>query len=286
MRVLVTGADGFTGRPLMAALRHQGDEPHALAADLRDPPAIAAEVAEVRPDAIVHLAAMAFVASDAIDAFYAVNQLGTFHLLEALAAHVPGTPVLLASSAQVYAPNMSGLIAEDAATLPINHYGLSKLAMEMGAHFWADRLRIIVTRPFNYTGPEQETRYLIPKIVDHFARRAPRIELGNIDVQRDFGDVRSVCAAYAALLRGDHAGVFNISTGRLSSIRDVIAILTELTGHTIEIAVNPQFVRANDIAVLGGDNGRLRAALPDWSPRPLADTLQWMLAPAEAAGAQ
>lgn len=279
MRVLVTGAGGFTGRPLFEALRQRGDEPHALQADLRDSSAIIAEVAAVRPDATIHLAARAFVASSDFDAFYAVNQIGSFHLLDALAEHVPGSPVLLASSAQVYAADQQGLLDENAPIRPANHYGLSKRAMEMGAHFWEDRLRLIITRPFNYTGAEQESRYLIPKIVDHFVRRAPVIELGNIDVKRDFGDVRSVCGAYAALIHNaDAAGVFNVSTGTLSSIRDVIAALSEMTGHRIEIVVNPAFVRQNDIPVLGGDNAKLRTTLPDWTPRPLVDTLKWMLA--------
>lgn len=279
MRVLVTGAGGFTGRPLLEALRQRGDEPHALQADLRDASAIAAEIVSARPDAAIHLAARAFVASSDFDAFYAVNQIGSFHLLEALAEHVPGSPVLLASSAQVYAADQQGLLDENASIRPANHYGLSKRAMEMGARFWEDRLRLIVTRPFNYTGAEQENRYLIPKIVDHFVRRAPVIELGNIDVRRDFGDVRSVCEAYAALIHStDAAGTFNVSTGTLSSIRDIIDALSEMTGHSIEITVNPAFVRQNDIPVLGGDNAKLRAALPGWMPRPLDDTLQWMLA--------
>ena len=133
MRVLVTGANGFTGRPLLDALHRQGDEPHALQADLRDRAALDAEVAALRPEATVHLAARAFVASDDIDDFYAINQIGSFHLLEALAAHVPGIPVLLASSAQVYAGDSKGLIDETAPTQPANHYGTSKLAMEWGA---------------------------------------------------------------------------------------------------------------------------------------------------------
>jgi len=279
MRILVTGAGGFTGRPLAEALRLRGDEVHPLQADLRNPGAVAAEVAAVRPEAAVHLAALAFVASSDFESFYAINQIGTFHLLDALAQHARGIPVLLASSAQVYAADLHGLIDEEARIEPANHYGLSKRAMEMGARLWRDRLRLIITRPFNYTGVGQEERYLVPKIVSHFARRAAVIELGNIDIRRDFGDVRSVCEAYAALVHTPAAeGIVNVSTGTLSSIRDVIAALSQMTGHGMEITVNPAFVRQNDIPVLGGDNARLRGLLPDWSPRPLADTLQWMLA--------
>lgn len=281
MRILVTGAGGFTGRPLMETLSRRGNEAMAMKSDLRDVDAMRAEVAALRPDGVVHLAAKAFVAAEGFDDFYAINQIGAFHLLDVLADHVPGIPVLLASSAQVYSPDHSGLLDEDTPTRPSNHYGLSKLAMEMGARLWEDRLRLIVTRPFNYTGAGQETRYLIPKIVDHFVRRAAVIELGNLDVKRDFGDVRGVCDAYAALIEAPEAtGTFNVSTGVVSSIADIINILVAETGHQIEVRVNPQFVRANDIPVLGGDNRALRTALPGWTLRPLADTLRWMLAEA------
>ncbi len=184
---------------------------------------------------------------------------------------------MLASSAQVYGPGAEGLIAEDATTRPANHYAISKLAMEQGAALWRDRLDIVVTRPFNYTGIGQSTDYLLPKIVDHFRRRAAVIELGNTWVKRDFGDVRAVADAYVGLALAETPPVLvNIATGIVWSIDDILTILSDLSGHRPEIRVNPAFVRANDVAILGGDTGRLRTALPDWSPRNLADTLAWM----------
>lgn len=278
MRVLVTGAAGFTGRHLIPLLRGRGDRVHALAADLTDAPALAAEVSDARPQAAVHLAARSFVAGEDVAAFYRVNQLGTFALLDALAAAAPGIPVLLASSAQVYGAGAAGLLDEAAATRPSNHYGVSKLAMELGASLWADRLRVLIARPFNYTGVGQAARFLLPKIVDHFARRAPAIELGDTRVRRDFGDVRAVVSAYAALIGGEASpATVNIATGRLHSVDEVLAILTRITGHRMAVRTDPALLRAGDPAELGGDNARLRALLPDWSPRPLEDTLRWML---------
>lgn len=277
MRVAVTGLDGFTGRYLREALEARGHEAVALRADVTDAAALDRAVADAAPDAVVHLAARAFVQSDDFASFYQVNQIGGFNLLRSVAAARPGATVLLASSAQVYGDGKSGLIAESEAARPANHYALSKHAVELGARFWADRLRLVVARPFNYTGRGQEERYLVPKIVAHFRARAPEIELGNIDVRRDFGDVRHVVDAYVGLLERPPEGPVNIATGRVRSVRDVIAIAQAETGHRIRVGFNPAFARPDDVEELGGDVSRLRAALPGWEPRPLEDTIRWML---------
>lgn len=277
MRVALTGAGGFTGRFVQAALAERGVECVPLAADLTDSDAVEREIAETPFDRLIHLAALAFVGVADWQGFYQVNQVGSFRLLDAVARHRPGARCLLASSAQVYGAGAEGLIAEDAPTNPANHYALSKLAMERGAVFWSDRLEIVVTRPFNYTGVGQSTEYLLPKIVDHFRRRAPVIELGNTWVKRDFGDVRAVAQAYAGVILADEPpAIVNIATGRVSAIDDVLAVLEEVSGHRLEVRVNPAFVRANDVPVLGGNVSRLMAALPGWVPRDLADTLTWM----------
>lgn len=278
MRVALTGASGFTGRFVVDALTRRGATCLLLEADLCDKAAVEREIEAIECDRLIHLAARAFVDQDDWAAFYSVNQLGTFNLLEAMARRQPGTRCLLASSAQVYGPGAEGLIGEDAPTRPVNHYAVSKLAMELGAANWGDRLEFIITRPFNYTGVGQGVEYLIPKIVDHFRRRAPMIELGNLWVKRDFGDVRAVADVYArlALEEASPPRVFNICTGTLHSIDDILATLTGISGHQLDVTVNPRFVRKNDVPVLGGDVTRLREALPDWSPYPLADTLEWM----------
>jgi len=279
MRVLVTGADGFTGTYLVAELLSRGHEVVPFASDITDAAAVDAEVAAVRPDRVIHLAAIAFVGTDAVDPFYQVNQLGTYHLLDAVARHAPCAHVLIASSANIYGNTTGGYLDESTPPNPANHYAVSKWAMELGARMWADRLHISIARPFNYTGVGQEEQYLIPKIVAHFRRREPVITLGNIDVSRDFGDVRSVVAAYCGLSLAPPAPqVVNVCTGRVWNIRQIIAIASRITGHDIEITTNPAFMRANEVEILAGDAALLHALLPDWQPKSLEDTLEWMLA--------
>ena len=279
MRIGLTGADGFTGAYILAQLARQGMECVALSADLTEPEAVAAEVDSKPFDRLIHLAGEAFVASGDWRRFYAVNQLGTLTLLDRLAQCRPGMRCILASSAQVYGPGASGRIAEDYPPRPSNHYAFSKLAMEICADAFADQLEIVVTRPFNYTGVGQQLRYVIPKIVDHFRRRAPRIELGNVEVRRDFGDVRTVAEAYAGLVLADSPpSLVNIATGNDHSIREIVAMAEAVTGHSIAIEVNPAFLRDNEVPVLVGDQCRLKAALPSWQPRPFEETLEWMLA--------
>ena len=179
MRVAVTGAKGFTGRFIARALAAAGATCVPITADLTDAAALGRAVAETGFDRLIHLAAHAFVATSDWRAFYEVNQVGTFALLDAAARARPGARVIVASSAQVYGPGAQGLIGEGAPVNPANHYAVGKLAMEQGAALWRDRLEIIVARPFNYTGVGQGVEYLVPKIVDHFRRRESVIELGN-----------------------------------------------------------------------------------------------------------
>jgi nucleoside-diphosphate-sugar epimerase len=279
MRVLVTGAQGFTGRYLCEELERRGHQVLEFSGDITDCDAVLANLKDLKPDGIVHLAAIAFVASGDFEAFYKVNQLGAFHLLEAASAVVPGARIVIASSANIYGNQAEGVLAESAPPNPVNHYAISKWAMEMGARQWSDRLAITLVRPFNYTGVGQDEQYLIPKIVAHFRRRESSIELGNLDVRRDFGDVRSVVQAYCDLLHSDAAigETYNVSSGEIHSLQDVITMASAISGHALEVRVNPRFVRANDVRILAGDASKLRAVLPEWRQIALEETMRWMI---------
>ena len=187
--------------------------------------------------------------------------------------------VLIASSANVYGNNTPGKLSETTPANPANDYAVSKLAMEYVAKLFQDKLPLIIARPFNYTGVGQAENFLIPKIVSHFKARKEVIELGNIDVWRDFSDVRYLVKSYAALLESTAFGMtVNVASGEMHSLREVIDMCEALTGHTIRIEVNPQFVRANEIKELCGDISLLNQLThQQLRTIPLRETLRWML---------
>lgn len=289
-RALITGIQGFTGRYMAAELVAQGcevvgtgtqpsGEANYYQADLTDLAGLSKLLADIQPDIVVHLAALAFVGHGAAEAFYQVNLIGTRNLLEAIAA-CGKTPesILIASSANVYGNASSGMLDEGTMPAPANDYAVSKLAMEYMASLWFGRLPIIITRPFNYTGVGQAENFLLPKIVKHFREKAEKIELGNLDVWRDFSDVRSLVAAYRGLLEAKPCGEFvNVSSGKTYSLREVIDMCRAITGHDLTVEVNTAFVRANEVKTLCGDNSRLKSLVPGWTTPELSETLAWML---------
>ena len=295
-KVLITGATGFTGRYLAPKLAAAGYDVHGTAqcgdrgdvdgiatlhsVDLTDLKAVEQVVRDVSPAKVVHLAAIAFVGHSDIAEMYRTNILGTRNLLEALAsASDRPAAVLIASSANIYGNSRSGKLDESVPPSPANDYAVTKVATENLVALYHDRLPLIVTRPFNYTGIGQSTDFVIPKIVDHARRRAATIELGNLDVERDFSDVRSIADIYRRLLDCPAAigGTFNICSGRHYSLAEVIALIEEISDHKMRIAVNPAFVRKNDVHTLYGDNARLSDTIGQLDMPPLRHTLQWML---------
>lgn len=276
---LITGLDGFTGHYVQSELLKQGYKVVGLSSNLTIADDVANEIEKVQPDAVIHLAGIAFVGHGNANAFYEVNLIGTRNLLEALAQHAPNVQsILLASSANVYGNRSEGVLSEDTIPDPANDYAVSKLAMEQMGHLWSDRLPLFMVRPFNYTGVGQDEKFLIPKIVAHFREKKAIIELGNLEVWREFGDVRAVAEIYGKLLEHCPAGeTLNICTGQTHSLREVVAMCEKITGHSIEIKVNPQFVRTNEVRELTGDNSRLKKHISDWEIQHLETTLAWML---------
>ena len=279
-RILLTGADGFTGKHFSRAAAAKGHEIHPLRSDLLNPDELDRELAGRAFDHVVHLAAISAVTHADELALYRVNLIGTRNLLEAVASlDTLPAKILVASSANVYGNAAQSPIDELVPPGPVNHYAMSKLAMEYMLGNYQAQLPLVVARPFNYTGPGQDDRFVIPKLVRHFRERKARVELGNVSVEREFNDVRLVCEAYLGLLeRGQTHQVYNVCTGTTYSLTDAIRMLSALTGHELEIAVNLDFVRENEVHRLCGDPAKLLACLgkpaAQWT---LKDTLQWML---------
>lgn len=290
MRVLITGISGFTGRYLAAELAQNGYVEWGIGtaarggeryfqADLGDKLRLKAVLAQVRPQVVVHLAALAYVGHADAGAFYRINLIGTRNLLEAIAEAASDVRcVLLASSANVYGNAPVSPVSEATFPQPTSDYAVSKLAMEQMAKLWLDRLPIVIVRPFNYTGVGQDERFVIPKIIAHYRQQKPIIELGNLHVRREYNDVRSVVEAYRRLIERNPVGeTVNLCTGRAYSLTEVLSLAEELSGHRLAVKVNPSLMRAHEVHVLTGDNRKLIGLIGAWDSIPLEETLAWML---------
>ncbi len=287
--VLITGSHGFTGSYLREALLSRGyqvwgmtnDNPSdwEVCADLTDPLALRQVVAKIRPDYVIHLAGISNVIHNNHDALYQINLHGTLNLLAAIQQEaIPVKKIILASSAYVYGNQQNiQLITENTLPKPSNHYAMSKLSMEyMGLGLY-EKLPIVIARPFNYTGVAQQEYVLIPKIIRHFAQKAPEIHLGNLHVYREFNDVRMAVHAYAELLTQAEPGTtVNICTGKSFCLHDILNLSKQISGHYLEVIINPAFVRENEAQVLSGDPAKLQSLIPNLPAYTLEDTLRWM----------
>lgn len=284
--ILVTGSSGFTGRYVVnefkkagynvIGLVNQSPSTGEMVCDLRDKQMVVNTIGAIRPDGIIHLAALSFVGHPNPEEFYSVNVLGTENIISALLINkICPHKVILASSANIYGnPDVLGSINENITPSPVNHYAISKLAMEFMAKMWFNHLPIIITRPFNYTGPGQDSKFLIPKIVAAYKKHDVSIQLGNTDVCRDFSDVRDVAKVYLKLFESNvESDVVNICSGKAYSLLNVLNLISEIADYEIDVKVNPEFIRPNEIKRLVGDNTRLNLITGFMPSIPLKQTL-------------
>jgi GDP-4-dehydro-6-deoxy-D-mannose reductase len=293
MKVLVTGSTGFVGRWLVRELASRGHEPVAAPArndlDITDHQAVARHIRIAQPDAIAHLAAVSF-GGDALAEparALAVNEGGTRAVL-AGAAEAGVKAVLVSGSSEVYGePAPAHLpLAEDAPLHPNHPYGRSKLAQERAALELGERLGVpvVVTRSFNHIGPGQREQFVAPALATRLLeakRSASRdVAVGDLDVERDFTDVRDVVRAYALLLEGLAEGrmpggvVVNVASGRAVTIRALFEQLRAILNVAAEPRVDSSLLRPNQAPSIVGDASRLRS-LTGWSPQiPLEQTLK------------
>jgi GDP-4-dehydro-6-deoxy-D-mannose reductase len=289
MRVFVTGAIGFVGRWLEKDLRANGHEvvaaPGPDALDIADRSGLVRWLDHPagRPDAVVHLAGMAFAPDaghDPAEAFR-VNVGGTVALFEALREVGIRPPVLVSGSADVYGtPLPKDLpLREDAPFAPNSSYSLSKVAQEGAAAEASARhgFPVVVTRSFNHTGPGQRPVFVVPAMAQRVmaVKRgwATSIPAGNIDVRRDLTDVRDVVVAYRLLLEAaaaaklaDRFTVVNVASGTAVTVRDIIERLCALARVAAAIEIDQSLVRPNDPHEIRGDATLIRQ-LVGWEAR-------------------
>ena len=291
MRALITGGKGFVGQWLSAHLKDHGDEVAVIdiETDVADGAAVRRVMADVRPGAVYHLAAMTHVGDswEAPSQVLRVNVLGTAEILAAARSLPEAARVLVVSSAEVYGVVGTEQLPldEDTPTLPASPYAASKLAAEAVAlQAWRGYGQsVTVVRPFNHIGPGQSPNFFVPalarRIVEARRTGAGSLPVGTLSTRRDFTDVRDVVRAYRMLIEAGEPGrVYNVCSGRDVSMAEVADDLLRLAGARLELVTDPTLVRPVDVPVLRGDAGRLRRAT-GWEPViPLATTLADVLA--------
>ncbi|MFC4892661.1 GDP-mannose 4,6-dehydratase [Pseudofrancisella aestuarii] len=288
-KVLITGYNGFTGQYVARTLEKFGytvfglvasnhNNSKCFKANLNDKQSLQKAIVTVEPDYIIHLAAKAFVGHGDISDFYTTNLIGTRNLLEVIAENLSSIKhVIIASSANIYGNTKEGSLSEEMLPNPANDYAVSKISMEYIAQLFANKIPITITRPFNYTGVGQSDKFLIPKIIKHFKAREEIIELGNIEVWREFNDVRYIANIYVSLLNAKPGETINLCTGKYYSLKEVINICSNITGHKIQIKINSNFVRENEVKILAGNPDKLNKLVNIDNKHSLEDTLKWML---------
>jgi GDP-4-dehydro-6-deoxy-D-mannose reductase len=310
MRVLITGIDGFVGSHVAEFLVAQGGievhgtvlrmekRPRNIAhivpsltlhqADMTDAEEIAALMRSLQPDRVLHIAGQAFVPAalqNPMQTFEA-NVVGGLAVLEGarrLRASTGRSPaVLVVSSGEVYGVPPHLPVTEETPINPNNPYAASKASLDLIAQQYAQHfgVDVIIVRPFNHAGPRQNPAFVVSDFARQFAlitlgKQEPIIHVGNIDVQRDFTDVRDVVRAYWGLFaRSTPDRVFNVASGRAVPIRDILAILQELSNLQVAIRSEPERLRPYDVPVIVARYDRLHRAT-GWQPAiPFRQTVQ------------
>jgi GDP-4-dehydro-6-deoxy-D-mannose reductase len=298
LRLLVTGVAGFGGRHLVrwgatsGAHEIHGADHLALEAipdaeelraglasyrplDITDPASMTEWIRSGRPDAVLHMAAQSSGA-ESIERpaeTYRVNALGALHVLDAVRLVGRACLVLVVGSADIYGSAAGARLGEDAPLRPANPYAVSKAAQDALGELYARTygMNVVRTRTFAHTGPGQRPRFALAGFADQLARieagLAPaEIRVGNLDVVREYGDVRDVVRAYGLLLEKGRAGeAYNVCTGRGHRLRDLLDRLVEVSGVRAAVVADPARMRPRDVDSLVGDPAKLEAAT-GWRP--------------------
>lgn len=252
--------------------------------DLRSERSTADAVKTAKPDWVVHLAAVSQVrlSWENRRETLETNLMGTFDLYEAIRKHSPQTRVLFISSSDVYGcltPKRRAFREEDRGSA-VSPYAFSKISGEILSEFYAasENLDIVIARPFPHTGPGQSADFVCSDWARQIAliekqpglrsgSRFPAIQVGNLEIQRDFSDVRDVIRAYLMLLKKGRRGeIYNVCSGRAPSLKTILETLLSLSPAKIEVHVDPGKIRKTDIPRLAGSHRKISQAT-GWEPR-------------------
>jgi GDP-4-dehydro-6-deoxy-D-mannose reductase len=307
--VLITGDNGFAGSSLVehcaregwsvVGTYHESNEdhswlPHGVAlrrVDLRNRDAVMDLVGSTRPDVVHHLAAQSSVTLSWQDPIGTIvqNTSMQYNVLEAVLAGCKDARVVVVGSCDEYGdvPPSANPVSETQELRPMTPYALSKVTQDLMGRQYASvqKLQVVRMRPFLQLGPRRAARFAVGGFARQIAEielgaRRPVIEVGNVDLVRDFTDVRDTVRAYSLVAqRGEPGEVYNVASGFGHTLREIIQVMLEDAGLEAEIRHQASLRREAEIPLLVGDASRLRSAT-GWSPeipfeRSVRDTLDY-----------
>lgn len=284
--LLIVGDTGFVGKHALTQWPQARGLAHVTGGiDICNKPALLAYLTENVPDTVLHLAALSFVPDSfkAPEKTFEVNFLGTLHLLEALAESGFRGRFLFVGTGDAYGLVQVGSlpIREVQPLRPRNPYAVSKVAAEALCYQWSQTgpFEVVMARPFNHIGAGQTPTFAISDFARQIAeigagKRPPVLQVGNIDVTRDFTDVGDVLRAYELLLaRGHNGEIYNVCSGVERSVRSLVERLLEISGVKAEITNDPSRFRPSDQPRVCGSHEKL-SQHTGWQPAvPLDETL-------------
>lgn len=296
MKALITGVTGFVGSHLADYLIDQEEiEVHGIRrprsrteflrydihyheGDITDYTSMITIIGRIKPEFIFHLAAQSFVplSWQAPRPTIETNILGTLNILEATRNFSPQSIVHIAGSSEEYGMVTPGEcpITELQPLRPLSPYGVSKVAADLLAqqYYRSYKLKTIITRAFNHTGPRRGEQFVTSKIARQLTlislgKAEPVLTLGNLEAVRDFTDVRDIVRAYWLAINQCIPGLpYNIGSGKGHSVKDIVTLLTAISKTNFTIEQDPQFIRPSDVPLLICDSTLIRKKT-GWKPQ-------------------
>lgn len=304
MKSLITGINGFAGSYLAELLLSKKDKVFGFfqpgtsldniseikdkvvlrSVDILDNESINYYVSSIKPDRIFHLAGLSSVKQSILNPYltYKVNINGTLNLLEAIRSNSLRTKFLFVSSSEVYGKNAVGkVVTENTVPLPQSHYAVSKLCAEniVLSYSKFEKIEIFIARPSNHIGPKQSEDFFIPTLAKQLAliktgKMQPIIKLGNINIKRDFTDVRDVVNAYVLITEKAKSGdVYNICSGKSIFLKEAVYKMFEIAKVKAEITTDSSKIRKTEVEEIRVSNSKIRAILKWKTNYSLVDSL-------------